>query len=311
MQVPVNFEYKRPRRHVLADNFFEHVNFAYDETKHVTRILQEIEPCAANNEFVSYDSLYSTKSILNKCVQKYKPAFKVVAEAVLDIRSISHRDWWTIASDICCVFDRTTNRLFYTPVSAINAQYKQHTIASLDLFNYSCLAQIWVRNSDDLVCDCAMSYTTHYSDKHGLFCAFPLGEMCTQSDINANSMASKHLNLSFKMQISGIEDIIVETLQGRVTSCIVDYRNKPLEVIISAFNYATGESCLDASGELELQYDNCSISSNRIIMHHGIAKFYIAPYSLTDLFEKKEQCARVILNLHGSTPARLHCTFRI
>lgn len=305
-------KHNRPCRHVLADNFFKHVNFAYDETKHVTRILQEIEHTTKNEDFVSYDSLYSTKPILNKCIQKYSSsAFKVVAEAILDIRSISHKDWWTIASDICCVFDRTTNRLFYIPVSAINKQFKQHTIASLDLFNYSCLAQLWVRNPNDLVCNCSMSYTTHYTDRLGAFCAFSLGEICTQSDINANSMASKHLNLSFKMQIPGIEDTIVETAQGRVTSCIVDYCNKPLEVVISAFNYATGKSCLDASGELELQYDNCSISANCVIMHHGIAKFYISPYSLQDLFNKKEQHARVILNLHGSTPARLHCTFRI
>lgn len=309
----MSFTYKesrRPRRHVLAANFFEHVNFAYDETKHATRILQPILVSSCES-CVEYDLLHSTKHILGKCVKKDDAAYKVVAEAILDIRSLAHKDWWTIASDICCVFDKTTNRLFYIPVSAINAQFKQHTIASLDLLNCSCLAQLWVRSPEDLVCDCSMSYTTHQSDVNGKYCAFSLGNTCTQDDINANSMASKHLNLSFMMIVPGIETSISETAQGRITTCSIDnhYDNEQIEVQLIAFNYATGKQCLDAFGELDLLYDNCSISSTRVIMKHGFAKFYIRPFAQSD--ESSDQLARVILSLHGSTPARLHCTFRI
>ena len=308
----MSFTYReptRPRRHVLAASFFKHVNFAYDETKHVTRILQPI--VASNSEsFIEYESLYTTDRILGKCVKKHDASYKVVAEAILDIRSLAHKDWWTIASDICCVFDKITNRLFYIPVSAINAQFKQHTIASLDLFNYSCLAQLWVRNPEDLVCDCSMSYTTHQSDVNGKHCAFSLGSTCTQDDINANSMASKYLNLSFMMTVLGVESSIAETAQGRITTCSVDhYNDEQVEVQLIAFNYATGKQCLDASGELDLLYDNCSISSTRVIMKHGFAKFYIRPFAQLD--ESNDQLARVILSLHSSTPARLHCTFRI
>lgn len=279
----------RPRRHVLIqdDRFFKYLNFAFDKNRHVTRILTRSQskfnandgkPVFYDLRLIPQSSLYKTESIIGCDIQfEDGYVYHVSSEAIFDKNDIIYKDWWIMRADIACMYDKTTSRLFYHPLSAYCKALSVHSLSYIATNNWACLSQLWVRGPKDNVSDCSMSYCTHFEDKTGKFCNFDLGLHTKQSYINENPGASRYLSLCYAIRPVGpfnIEHRYREEGYQVITTANIKniYENYAVLEII-AFEELLGckQVCEDAEGWLDLNFYNCQISSNRVYMKNGIA----------------------------------------
>lgn len=274
----------RPRRHVLIkDNkFFKYLNFAYDENKHVTRILEYLGDSSAasiysgSKRIVDAESLYKTDPIKDCCVVYSNDLYLVANEAIFDKNSIIYKDWWIMRSDIACMYDKTTNRLFYHPLSAYCKALGIHSLSYIATNNWACLSQIWVRGPKDKVSDCAMSFCTREDDLEGRFCNFNLGRITSQEYINENPGASRYLSLCFGIRpIASSINIEYKheqkDYQFITTVNIRDIRENWIKVEIFAFEEEQGfdKICQDAEGWVDLNFYNTVNCSPRVYLENG------------------------------------------
>lgn len=278
----------RPRRHVIIkDNrFFKYLNFAYDDTRHATRILEYLGDSSALSIYsktyaiVAANRLFRTESIRGCCVLYKDTLYLVANEAIFDKTSILYKDWWIMRADIACMYDKTTNRLFYHPLSAYCKALGIHSLSYISTNNWACLSQIWVRGPKDKVSDCAMSFCTHESDQTGHFCNFDLGRIVDQEYINQNPGASRFLSLCFG--IRPIRPTKPFNIGYRVEQrdyqfvAIANYNQvceNQIEVEIFAFEEEKGfdSICQDAEGWVDLNFYNTVNCSSRVYLENGRA----------------------------------------
>ena len=277
----------RPRRHVLIqdDRFFKYLNFAFDENRHVTRILtrsqsklnaNDGEPIFYDLHLIPQSSLYKTESIIGCDIQfEDGYVYHVSNEAIFDKNDIIYKDWWIMRADIACMYDKTTSRLFYHPLSAYCKALGVHSLSYIATNNWACLSQLWVRGPKDKVSDCAMSFCTHESDQQGYFCNFDLGKIVDQEYINENPGASRFLSLCFGIRPIGpfhIDYRIEQRDYQFVT--IANYKQlyeNHIKVEIFAFEEEQGfdKICQDAEGWVDLNFYNTANCSPRVYLENG------------------------------------------
>lgn len=280
----------RPHRHVLvnSDTFFENLNFAYDDTKHVTRILHKVS--TKDNTFNGLsvrpkEVLYNTDSIKHCIVDVDGDKYAVILEAVFDKNSILYRDWFSMCADIACVYDLSSGRVFYQPMSAYCKMLQCHAMSYLNLNNYVCLSQFWVRSPYDNVKDCSMSFCTSYKDLNGKFCNFDLGYKTTQDEINASVTSSRKLNLCFRILPYDENDYnIVEytkpdcTAENIYTHITISNSIYTVKCKVEAFTEDNpDEVCKDAFGFVELDHTKCFVSESKVLIDNGVGVFTIQP----------------------------------
>lgn len=288
----------RPRRHVIINSIDNRIfnnnnyliNFAYDETRHVTRLLEYTSLAPNKPLYCTTKQLYSIFEYNNKplyCIyettkQLYSifeynnKYYEVVDEAIFDKNSYLYHDWWIMASDIGCVYDNKTNSLKYIPISAYCKALQCHTLPYLKQNDLTCLSQIWVRNPNDKVSDCSMSFCTA---ENQVISSFDLGEKCFQSDISGNTRASRYLNLCFNIVpcVPSDSGHIEENDYGRFITA--KYKRLPFKIECYVYAYLDKQDmanvCEDAEGWVDLSYYGCAVDQSRVYLKNGIGKITV------------------------------------
>lgn len=294
------------RRHVIVpreSGFFTCVNFAFDQDRHVTRILKVIDDCNGVYKSAEYhnavalgyslqpiEKLYTTEPLLNQIFDcQGRLVLKVVNEAIFDQNE--YPEWVKMASDVGCVYDRQTQRLFYIPITQYcHALGNVHTLQMLRHYNYSCLSQIWFKSPYQDIRNCSMSFCTVDSlDPSVPSCIanFDLGTITTQEAINKDKLASRYLNLSFRITIHqailqkySFNIDMKETANEKTTYIEyvgnkLDINEMLLELTVEAYDCSTGKICEEAFGFLNIDTEYCFAQDTVCHIRDGKGQFNI------------------------------------
>jgi hypothetical protein len=145
---------------------YRHVSITEDENRFVVRILTLLPKLDTNYQInCNSNDILSTNILLNRVLELNGNKFKVIGEGIFDKAKRLHKLWWKPMANIQFVIDP----VIFNATGKINVISKRECSQDngekspdwADRHGYTCLAQLYVRSSNDSVIDVAKSFPIH------------------------------------------------------------------------------------------------------------------------------------------------------